>query len=181
MLKLVWRLIQKKLNMAKFLDSVKETCLQSTSIFFIAAGAKIFVGFIALTGIAPEIAETITSMDLSVWMLLIMIAVIYFVLGMFLDPLGIMVLTLPFLIPMVEGYGLNLIWFGVIIVKLLEISLITPPVGLNVFVIGSVVRGQVSVGEIFMGVTRFLLADLLVLAAIIAFPIISLLLPNTSF
>ena len=172
---------QKKLNMAKFLDSVKETCLQSTSIFFIAAGAKIFVGFIALTGIAPEIAETITSMDLSVWMLLIMIAVIYFVLGMFLDPLGIMVLTLPFLIPMVEGYGLNLIWFGVIIVKLLEISLITPPVGLNVFVIGSVVRGQVSVGEIFMGVTRFLLADLLVLAAIIAFPIISLLLPNTSF
>ena len=115
------------------------------------------------------------------WMLLIMIAVIYFVLGMFLDPLGIMVLTLPFLIPMVEGYGLNLIWFGVIIVKLLEISLITPPVGLNVFVIGSVVRGQVSVGEIFMGVTRFLLADLLVLAAIIAFPIISLLLPNTSF
>lgn len=172
---------QKKLNLAKFLDSVKETCLQTTSIFFIAAGAKIFVGFIALTGIAPSIADMITQMDLSLWLLLAMIAVIYLVLGMFLDPLGILVLTLPFLIPMVEGYGLNLIWFGVVVVKLLEISLITPPVGLNVFVIGSVIRGRVEVGEIFMGVMRFLVFDLLVLIALIAFPILSLLLPNTSF
>ncbi len=172
---------QKKLDKEKFFESVKDTCLQSAAIFFIAAGAKIFVGFIALTGIAPAIAESITQMDLSLVMLLIMITGIYLVLGMFLDPLGIMVLTLPFLIPMVEGYGINLIWFGVVVVKLLEISLITPPVGLNVFVIGSVVRGRVSVSEIFKGVVRFLAADLLVLATIIAFPIISLLLPTTSF
>jgi len=68
-----------------------------------------------------------------------------------------------------------------VVVKLLEISLITPPVGLNVFVIGSVIRGRVEVGEIFMGVMRFLAIDLLVLIALIAFPVISLLLPNTSF
>ena len=103
----------------------------------------------------------------------------YLLLGMFLDPLGIMVLTLPFLIPMVEGYGLDLIWFGVVVIKLLEISLITPPVGLNVFVIASVTKPAVAVYDIFMGVARFLIMDIIVLIAIIAFPIISLLLPNS--
>ena len=89
-----------------------------------------------------------------------------------------MVLTLPFLIPMVDGYGLDLIWFGVVIIKLLEISLITPPVGLNVFVIASVTKPSIAVYDIFMGVARFLVMDVLVLIAIIAFPILSLLLPN---
>jgi TRAP-type C4-dicarboxylate transport system permease large subunit len=109
---------------------------------------------------------------------MVMIAGVYLLLGMFLDPLGIMVLTLPFLIPMVDGYGLDLIWFGVVVIKLLEISLITPPVGLNVFVIASVTKPSVAVYDIFMGVARFLVMDVVVLIAIIAFPILSLLLPN---
>ena len=127
---------------------------------------------------APALVGLIESADVSLWLLLVMIAGVYFLLGMFLDPLGIMVLTLPFLIPMVEGYGLDLIWFGVVIIKLLEISLITPPVGLNVFVIASVTKPSVAVYDIFMGVTRFLVMDILVLIAIIAFPILSLLIPN---
>jgi C4-dicarboxylate transporter DctM subunit len=116
--------------------------------------------------------------DVSLWLLMVMIAGVYLLLGMFLDPLGIMVLTLPFLIPMVDGYGLDLIWFGVVVIKLLEISLITPPVGLNVFVIASVTKPSVAVYDIFMGVARFLVMDIVVLIAIIAFPILSLLLPN---
>tara|TARA_B110000438_G_scaffold77955_1_gene78116 strand:- start:1686 stop:3026 length:1341 start_codon:yes stop_codon:yes gene_type:complete len=170
--------LQKRLNWQQFIQSVKETCTQTTTIFFIAAGAKIFVGFVALTGMAPALVGLIESADVSLWLLLVMIAGVYFLLGMFLDPLGIMVLTLPFLIPMVEGYGLDLIWFGVVIIKLLEISLITPPVGLNVFVIASVTKPSVAVYDIFMGVTRFLVMDILVLIAIIAFPILSLLIPN---
>jgi C4-dicarboxylate transporter DctM subunit len=170
--------LQKKLNWQQFILSVKETCTQTTSIFFIAAGAKIFVGFVALTGMAPALVGLVETADVPLWQLMVMIAGVYFLLGMFLDPLGIMVLTLPFLIPMVDGYGLDLIWFGVVVIKLLEISLITPPVGLNVFVIASVTKPAVAVYDIFMGVARFLIMDVIVLIAIIAFPILSLLLPN---
>ena len=170
--------LQKRLNWQQFILSVKETCTQTTSIFFIAAGAKIFVGFVALTGMAPALVGLVETADVPLWQLMVMIAAVYFLLGMFLDPLGIMVLTLPFLIPMVDGYGLDLIWFGVVVIKLLEISLITPPVGLNVFVIASVTKPAVAVYDIFMGVARFLIMDFIVLIAIIAFPILSLLLPN---
>ena len=172
---------RKTLSWKQFVESVKETCTQTTSIFFIAAGAKIFVGFVALTGMAPALVGVVESADVSLWLLLLMIAGVYLLLGMFLDPLGILVLTLPFLIPMVEGYGLSLIWFGVVVIKLLEISLITPPVGLNVFVIASVTKPSVPVYDIFMGVLRFLVMDIIVLIALIAFPVLSLLLPNTMF
>jgi C4-dicarboxylate transporter DctM subunit len=170
--------LQKRLNWSQFILSIKDTCTQTTSIFFIAAGAKIFVGFVALTGMAPALVGLVEGADVSLWLLMVMIAGVYLLLGMFLDPLGIMVLTLPFLIPMVDGYGLDLIWFGVVVIKLLEISLITPPVGLNVFVIASVTKPSVAVYDIFMGVARFLVMDVVVLIAIIAFPILSLLLPN---
>tara|TARA_R110001583_G_scaffold195425_1_gene373130 strand:+ start:7699 stop:9039 length:1341 start_codon:yes stop_codon:yes gene_type:complete len=173
--------LQKKLDWSQFVESVKETCTQTTTIFFIAAGAKIFVGFVALTGLAPALVDIVASADVSLWLLLAMIAGVYLLLGMFLDPLGILVLTLPFLVPMVEGYGLDLIWFGVVVIKLLEISLITPPVGLNVFVIASVTKPSVPVYDIFMGVMRFLVMDIIVLIALMAFPILSLLLPNTMF
>ncbi|WP_407495800.1 TRAP transporter large permease subunit [Pseudooceanicola sp. MF1-13] len=110
-----------------------------------------------------------------------MVCVLYLVLGMFLDPVGIMVLTLPLMIPLVDSYGLNIIWFGVVIVKLLEIGLITPPVGLNVFVLASVLEGKVSISEIFGGLWRFIGIDLIVLILLIAFPAISLILPTTMY
>lgn len=158
-------------------DSVKETCVQTAAVFFIAAGAKVFVSFIALTGIAPVIVETVSGADLSVVTLMICIALIYLLLGMFLDPIGIMVLTLPLLVPLVESYGLNLIWFGVVVIKLLEIGLITPPVGLNVFVIANVVGKDAPIDRIFAGIARFLSIDMVVLLLIMSFPILSLLIP----
>lgn len=158
-------------------DSVKETCVQTAAVFFIAAGAKVFVSFIALTGIAPVIVETVSGADLSVVTLMICIALIYLLLGMFLDPIGIMVLTLPLLVPLVESYGLNLIWFGVVVIKLLEIGLITPPVGLNVFVIANVVGKDAPIDRIFAGIARFLSVDMVVLLLIMSFPILSLLIP----
>jgi len=106
-----------------------------------------------------------------------MVSVIYLVLGMFLDPVGIMVLTLPLMIPMVESYDLNLIWFGVVIVKLLEIGLITPPVGLNVFVLASVLEEKIEIGKIFRGLVRFLAIDIVVLLILIFVPAISLIIP----
>lgn len=170
---------QRKLSVKSLLAALRETCVQTASIFFIAAAAKIFVAFIALTGVAADLVTFVSSADLSSATLLLAIAVIYLVLGMFLDPIGIMVLTLPLLIPLVDTYGFDLIWFGVVIVKLLEIGLITPPVGLNVFVIANVVGKDVSSETIFAGIVRFLSIDILVLIMIIAFPLISLAIPGS--
>ncbi len=169
---------QRRLTFADLWASMKETCIQTASIFIIAAAAKIFVAFIALTGVAPQLVALVSSADLSVFALMAAIAVIYLLLGMFLDPIGIMVLTLPLVIPLVEGYGLDLIWFGVVVIKLLEIGLITPPVGLNVFVIASVVGKDAPLERIFAGIARFLSVDFIVLLLIMCFPIISLLIPG---
>jgi tripartite ATP-independent transporter DctM subunit len=168
---------QRKLTLQGLWDAVKETCIQTSAIFFIAAGAKIFVAFIALTNVAPMIVNVVSEAQLSVVVLMFAIAVIYLVLGMFLDPIGIMVLTLPLMIPLVESYDLNLIWFGVVVIKLLEIGLITPPVGLNVFVIANVVGKDAPIDKIFAGIMRFLSVDVIVLILIMSFPMISLLIP----
>lgn len=168
---------QKRLTLAGLWDAVKETCVQTTAIFLIAASAKIFVAFVALTGVAPMVVNLVTEAQLSVVVLMLCIAVIYLLLGMFLDPIGIMVLTLPLMIPLVESYDMNLIWFGVVVIKLLEIGLITPPVGLNVFVIANVVGKDAPIDKIFAGIARFLSVDVIVLILIMSFPMISLLIP----
>jgi C4-dicarboxylate transporter, DctM subunit len=170
---------QRRLTIASVISALRETVIQTTSIFIIAAGAKIFVAFVALTGVAGDIVGAVQAAELNVVVLMLAIAAIYLVLGMFLDPIGIMVLTLPLLVPLVEGYGLDLIWFGVVVIKLLEIGLITPPVGLNVFVIASVVGREVPIDRIFSGIMRFLTIDVMVLVLIMAFPILSLLIPNS--
>ena len=120
----------------------------------------------------------VAGLGLETWMVLLFIVLLYVGLGMFLDSIGTMLLTLPFVIPLVEGMGLDLIWFGVVVVKLLEIGLVTPPLGMNVFVINSVVTSEIKVHTIFFGVMKFLVADFVVLGLIVAFPIISLLIPN---
>ena len=128
---------------------------------------------------ASDIVTSVSDAQLSPVLLLVSIAIIYLILGMFLDPIGIMVLTLPLMVPLVESYGFNLIWFGVVVVKLLEIGLITPPVGLNVFVISNVVGKAVPIDKIFAGIWRFLAIDVVVLILLMSFPIISLLIPNS--
>ena len=168
---------QRKLTLGGLWESLRETCLQTSAIFLIAAGAKIFVAFVALTGMASAVVGAVTAAEPSPVVLLALIAVVYLVLGMFLDPIGIMVLTLPLTVPLVESYGMDLIWFGVVVIKLLEIGLITPPVGLNVFVIANVVGREAPIDRIFAGLVRFLSVDVIVLMLIMAFPAISLILP----
>jgi C4-dicarboxylate transporter, DctM subunit len=168
---------QRTLTFTKLWLAVRDSALQTAAIFLIAGAAKIFVAFVSLTGVTSVIVGAVTAADPSVFWFLAAVVVIYIFLGMFLDPIGIMVLTLPFMIPLIEVYGFDIIWFGVIVVKLLEIGLVTPPVGLNVFVIGNVVAGKVSIDKIFAGMTRFLIADVVVLILLLSFPIISLLIP----
>lgn len=171
--------LSRRLTWADFISSMKETAFQSAALFFIAVGAKIFVSFVSLTGVTGAFVGFVEGLGLDPWMVLFFIVILYLVLGMFLDSIGTMLLTLPFVIPLVENMGMDLIWFGVVVVKLLEIGLVTPPLGMNVFVINSVIGKEIKVHTIFFGVMKFLVADLIVLGLIVAFPIISLLLPNS--
>lgn len=173
--------MSRRLKWATFIESMRETAYQSASLFFIAVGAKIFVSFVSLTGVTSLLVDWVSHAGLSNWVILLSIIVMYLVMGMFLDPIGTMLLTLPFVVPLVEGMGYDLIWFGVIVIKLLEIGLITPPVGLNAFVINSVVGKDMKVHTIFYGITKFLILDIVVLALLVAIPAISLFLPNNSF
>ena len=169
----------RRVNKSNARSSIVETLLQTSSIFAVVLGAKIFVGFIAITGIAGYLAEWALALDLPPIGVLLALSLVYIVLGTFMDPLGIMLLTLPVVTPVVEALGYDLIWFGVIMIKFLEIGLITPPVGLNVYILKGVVGDAVPLETIFKGILWFLVMDMFTLALLIIFPEISLWLPNS--
>ncbi len=169
-----------RLDLPTLFVGLRDTVLQTCAIFLIAIGAKLFVSLISLTRLAPVMIEWLQGTGAGVVAVMAGVVLLYLLLGMILDSIGILVLTLPFTVPLVEGYGLDLIWFGVVVVKLLEIGLVTPPVGLNVFVIKSVAPAEVRLETIFRGVAWFLLLDFVVLLAILLLPEISLLIPRSA-
>lgn len=168
------------LSLADFWEATDITVRQTAMIFVIAIGAKLFVSFISLTRVTPAVLSWIQGVGAEPLMVIAALVLFYLVIGMFLDSIGILVLTLPFTVPLMEGYGLDLVWFGVVVIKLLEIGLITPPIGLNVFVIKACSPRSVTLEHVFRGVAWFLLLDAVVLLAIIAFPALSLTIPNAA-
>lgn len=172
---------RRRLTLPKLIDAGSETVRQTTMIFLIALAAKLFTSFVSLSRITPMALDWLASMDPPFVLVLLAVVVFYLVIGMFLDSIGILVLTLPFTVPIMSSYGVDLIWFGVIVIKLLEIGLITPPIGLNIFIIKGVTPPSVTLTSIFQGAGIFLVFDLLVLVALLAFPMLSLWLPNSAF
>jgi len=171
-------LASRRLDAAKILEAIQESVVQTAMLFAIAISGKLFVVFIALSDIPSDVLALITQGEPSVFLVMGLIVALYLFLGMVLDPLGIILLTLPLTVPIVEAYGLSLIWFGVIVVKLLEVGLVTPPIGLNVFIIKAVVGDRIPLETIFRGIAWFLLADAVVVALLLAFPQLSLFLPS---
>jgi C4-dicarboxylate transporter, DctM subunit len=167
-----------RLNPLKTFAALKESAFQAAMIFAIAIGGQLFVNFIALTGIPTYLTAAITEAQIGFVTVMLALVIMYIALGMFLDPIGIILLTLPVTLPIVESYGMSLIWFGVVVVKLLEVGLVTPPIGLNVFVIKSIVGDTIKLETIFKGIAVFLISDAVVIILIVAFPILSLFLPN---
>lgn len=171
-------LVRRAMTPGIMITALKETALGTSALFVIAMGASMFTTFMGLAGLPTTIARNILDIGADPLVLILVISLLYLVLGMFIDALGIMLLTLPILMPLLDGANIDLIWFGVLVVKLLEIGLITPPFGLNVFVINSLLRGAVRLGVIFKGVLWFIAVEIVVLALLIGFPQISLWLPN---
>jgi tripartite ATP-independent transporter DctM subunit len=159
-------------------SALRDTVIGTSSLFVIAMGAAMFTTFMGLAGLPGAMAQQILAFSAEPLVLILAISVLYIILGMFIDSLGIILLTLPFLIPLLNGAQIDLIWFGILVVKLLEIGLITPPFGMNVFVIHSMMRGAVTLPTIFKGVGWFIAMEIVVLGLLIAFPQISLFLPS---
>ena len=158
--------------------ALMDTAKMTAAIFIIAVGANLFSRFMAISGLPQAMSDMVIGAGAGYLVLVIGTAVLYCVLGMILDPLGILLLTLPILLPIYHANDISLIWLGVFATKLVEMALITPPVGLNVFVIKSIVGDAVPIARIFRGVMWFLAADVVLLAIMVAFPELLLFLPN---
>jgi C4-dicarboxylate transporter, DctM subunit len=169
---------QRTLTVEKIVLAVKETINTTAAIFIIAIGAILLTKFLALSGFTDFIADLVVEGQASQLMLIIGTMCVLFFLGCFLDPIGIMLLTLPVFLPAMVKLHIDLIWYGVLMTKLLEIGLITPPVGLNVFVIKGIVGNLMSTETIFKGILWFLVADILCVVLLIAYPEITLYLPR---
>ena len=167
-----------RLTFTAMRDSVYETLVSTASIFFVAIGALMLTRFLAFAGVPTVIAQQIGMLGLDPLTVILGVSVIYLVLGCFLDPLGVMLLTLPVVMPVFRAAHIDPIWAGVIVVKYLEIGMITPPVGLNVYVVKGVVGNTVELPTIFRGVMWFLAAEVVIMALLISFPQISTFLPN---
>jgi tripartite ATP-independent transporter DctM subunit len=155
-------------------ETAKMTCI----MFFVLFGAIMFSNFVNLAGLPDDLRTIVLGVGAQPEVVLVTILVIYFLLGMVLESLSMMLLTVPIFYPVVDALGVDLIWFGVFVVVAIEISLITPPVGLNVFVLKTVIK-DIDTKTIFRGVTPFVLIDIVRILLLIALPILALAIPNS--
>ncbi len=186
----VWR----GMRWPEFREALLETAKLSVMIFAIIWGVLIYVRFLGFADLPGAFSDWITSLEMSPMLILIMILLAYAVLGMFMDAIGMLLLTLPVVYPAVMAlnggdmvsaadstFGMSgpmcAIWFGILVVKMAEFCLITPPIGLNCFVVAGV-RPDISVQDVFRGVTPFFIADAVTIALLVAFPAIVLWLPS---
>lgn len=169
--------VSRQLDLRSFWRAAQDSIVTTASVMLILIAAHLINPFIALSHIPAEVSRILVSFDLGMLGTLILILAIYLVLGCFLEGLAMLVLTLPIFLPVILDLGIDPIWFGVLVVLTLEMGLISPPVGINVFIVKSVAR-DVDLAQIFRGVMPFWLAMLLTLAILVAVPQISLWLPS---
>ncbi len=172
---------KRRLTRQTLIETFKDAGITTSVIFIIVIGGIMFARFLTYTGLVANISEALLALELGKYTYLMCYAVIYLILGMLIDPIAIMVMTLPVMLPIMIGVGFDPIWLGVISIKLAEISLITPPVGLNVYVVRSASPIPLSLEDVFAGIMPFLLLDFITLGLLIAFPQIVLLLPNLMY
>ncbi|GGB41583.1 C4-dicarboxylate ABC transporter permease [Tistrella bauzanensis] len=158
--------------LAAFRSSIRSTAL----IFTIIIGAMIFGKYLAITRLPQDLLAVIVALDVPGWVIIAILVVIYLIMGCFLDQLAVMLLTLPLTFPLVMGLGYDPIWWGIVLTKTSEIGMVTPPLGLNSFVVSASANAPLE--KTFAGVWRLLIGDLIVLLLLLLFPAISLVLPG---
>ncbi|MFA5488105.1 MAG: TRAP transporter large permease [Candidimonas sp.] len=169
-------LLSGKLTRQALYLALVKTCLTSCMIGLIVVCAHVFGTFLTMTGTTQAMVAAISDSGLHPYVILLVIVLIYLVLGLFLDQLSILILTVPIVLPLIIGLGFDPVWFGIIVILLAEVGIVTPPVGLNVFVVSRVTN--IPVEEVFSGVWPHVIAHLILIAVLIAFPSIVLWLPS---
>jgi tripartite ATP-independent transporter DctM subunit len=170
-------LLRGALSVATLRRALEDTLRTSGLIYLVVIGALIFAAFISVTGLTDAIGTAIAALDLGPVGTMLLVAVFLLLIGSVLDGLALMLLTTPILLPLVADLGLSAVWFGIFLVRAMEIGFVHPPIGMNLYVIQGVAP-EVSLGRIFRGVLPFLAADLLHLIALVVFPVIVLGLPQ---
>jgi tripartite ATP-independent transporter DctM subunit len=158
-------------------SALMESAKLTVMIFSLIWGVLIFVRFLGFSGLPEAFTGWILTLDMSPMAIMICILLAYAILGMFMDAIGMLLLTLPVVYPAVIALGFDSIWFGIIVVKMAEVCLITPPIGLNCFVVNGV-RPDIPLGDVFRGIALFFVADVITIALLLAFPEIVTWLPS---
>jgi C4-dicarboxylate transporter DctM subunit len=169
--------VRRKLSRADFWRCLIESLRTTAAVFTILIGALIFGYFLTITQVPQKLTTFLTELGLGPYGVLVLILLMYLVLGCIMDAMAMIILTVPIVFPVITALGFDPIWFGVVIVMTVELGLIHPPVGMNVFVIKSVIR-DVKLSTVFYGVMPFVLTDICRLAIVITFPILSIWLPS---
>jgi tripartite ATP-independent transporter DctM subunit len=162
-------------------DCLSDSASVACRLFAIILGGLVFSRFLAVSGAIDALTSAMTGFIETPLALVISLSVLYLVLGCFIDTASMMIITLPVVYPLISKFGIDPIWFGVVFVKLIEIAVITPPVGLNLFAALSAADGRANYRDITKGVLPFLAADAVTLALLIAYPALSTWLPETMF
>jgi tripartite ATP-independent transporter DctM subunit len=173
----LFALFRGKINWRSFFDTLIEAAATTGMIYVIIIGAHIFSFFMTLSGLPEEIVGSIEASGLSKWTILIMLFLMFLLLGSIFDTIAAMVITLPFVFPLILSLGFDPIWWGVIMVIVMEIGMITPPIGMNVFIMHGMAR-HIPLTTIFKGIAPFVVADLVRLALVTVFPALALWLPT---
>jgi len=179
---LVLSMLRRQITWAAFVKSLMETLRTSCMVLMLITGAVIFGKFLAITRIPFEIAGWVSELNMAPVLVMAVIIGIYFIGGCFMDSLAFVTLTVPIFFPVVQTLGYDPIWFGLIIVLVTEMGVITPPVGINVYVVYGVAKNilkeEIPLETIFKGIFPFLIAVIVGTMLMIAFPKIVLFLPN---
>jgi tripartite ATP-independent transporter DctM subunit len=171
----LWR---RSLGLAELSDALLQTVRTTAMVFFILIGAHIFSPFLAMSRIPSDLANVLAGYQLGMLAVLGILLVAYVIMGMFLEGFAMMVLTVPIVLPLITTLGIDPIWFGIFMVIVLEMGLISPPVGINVFVVKGIAE-DVPMGRIFAGIMPFWLAMIVCVLLLTAFPQIVMIVPDT--
>jgi C4-dicarboxylate transporter DctM subunit len=174
-------LARRSLPLAKLKKTLESTARTAGMICLVIVGAMVFGRFIMLTGLPDALLAFVSGLAMPPVGILAVILLIYIGLGCVMDVPSMLVITLPMFYPLLHGLGLDDIWVAILTVKIVEIAAITPPIGMNVYVLKGVIGDVVTIGDLFRGITPFFIMDVLTLAILVAFPQIVLWLPSTMF
>ncbi|NVF15806.1 TRAP transporter large permease [Vreelandella maris] len=170
--------VLRRLSKNELVKNVGDAALITAALFFIVMGGTAFSRLLLVTGFIDVLLDFVNNHGFEPWMIILALVLVYIVLGMLMDPISMMVMTVPIVHPLVVGLGYDPIWFAIVMVKLIELSCMTPPVGINIFAAISASDGQVSTKEVYIGVIPFVILELIVLALLLSLPGIALFLPE---